>query len=773
MLLPLTRADCWSALQIEELGLDEQVVGIAKGTPYAPYIYYPDHLVQMPTPARKTTFIGWLKILKSLATEPIFRNMYLWLLHAVGTYSDHKAFHFADPRVDPTSSYMVTRLIETRSLGAYYAQKLGDREPVDNILSAMIHGIWGGDVWKLTERRDPFNRALNRYKIPPGFEDWTMIDRGSVDAARFLRKPGEDDVLGREWAGFSHMWFRDGFQTLPRALAAALEKRDNVTIKTASPVVSVRPDGHKNGIFVEDNKGNTGYYDQVVSTLYAGTLASVTKGRLPSLADFPAVTIQAVNLWYPTQKLNHPRAGAGYLIPQTVSHVHNPEKALGVLFDSDRDLLRFRTTAEGRPPNLGTTFTVLLGGHHWDGIPAHQLPTAEQAGELAKAVVARHLGISAKHNAQAIVSTKLCRECIPQHHVDHWPRMERARSELTAKFAGRLSVVGPSYQMPGVFGSITAAYDLTNFLAGLYRGRPWWTGHFPVGPTGLSRFVETNVSVFVRKDDLPLRFPAHIRGTANPTLTQRVTANLRATAADVLRKMYFHRIMQERSQAEEELERETQRRRMERRRQEAEYAQREEEILAGLMDKVRALERTVRGVEDQGRKQTALVEQARAAVMAWTEAQVREQAAYTDDLTAWLVRSYEARDRALTARIDERTAWLFRWYEAKDRAQLRRIDAQTAALLRWCRAKRIVQGLQKQALNHQLKMLDEQLQRVRHTDKARRAVLLVADQRRLEEEKRIAREEWKVDQRKWGLKSSLNRSLNRFKAWTKFKERYG
>lgn len=764
MLLPLPRADCWSALQIEELGLEDQVVGIAKGTPYAPYIYYPDHLVQMPTPGPKTTYIGWLKILKSLATEPIFRNMYLWLLHAVGTYSDSEEFHFVDPRVDPTSKYMTTRLGEpTQSLGAYYARKLGDREPVDNILSAMIHGIWGGDVWKLTERRDPFNRALNRYRIPPGFEDWTMIDRGSVDAARFLRKPGEDDVLGREWAGFSHMWFRDGFQTLPRALAAALEKCDNVTIKTASPVVSVRPNEHKNGIYVEDNKGNKGFYDQVVSTLYAGTLASVTKGRLPSLANFPAVTIQAVNLWYPTQKLNHPRAGAGYLIPQTVSHVHNPEKALGVLFDSDRDLLRFRTAAEGRPPNLGTTFTVLLGGHHWDGIPADQLPTAEQAGELAKAVVARHLGISAKHNAQAIVSTKLCRECIPQHHVDHWPRMERARSELTAKFAGRLSVVGPSYQMPGVFGSITAAYDLTNFLAGLYPERRLWTGHFPVGPTGLSRFVASNVSVFERKDNVPLRFPAHILGRPNPTLTQRVTATLRAKAAEVLRKMYVLRIMRERSQVEEELERETQRRRMERRRQEAEYVQREKEILAALVAKVSALERTVRGVEVELNRQTALVEQTRAAVMGWTEAQVQAQTELIDAQTAWLFPWYEAKSGTLTKRIDEMTAWLFRWYEAKDRAQLTRIDAQTAALLRWCEAKRALQELQKQALKQELKMVREQLKRVRHTDKARRTVLLVADQRRLEEEKRLAREEWKVKKRAWGM--SLK---DRFKAWTEF-----
>ena len=726
--LLLPRADCWSALQIEELGLEDQVVGIAKGTPYAPYIYYPDHLVQMPTPGPKTTYTGWLKILQSLRTEPIFRNMASWLMHAVGTRSRDSLFHFADPRVDPAKNYLEQEELEpTLSLGAYYARRLGDREPVDNLLSAMIHGIWGGDIWKLTSRRDPFGRPFTRYKIPPGFEDWEHILRGSMDAAQLLRKPDEDDVLGREWAGFSHMWFRDGFRTLPRALAAALEKCDNVTIKAAAPVASIRLNGHKKGIFIDDNRG-TGFYDHVVSTLYAGTLASLTHGKLPSLANFPAVTIQVVNLWYPTQRLNHPRTGAGYLIPQTVSHALNPEKALGVLFDSDRDLLRFRTAAEGPPPNLGTTFTVLLGGHHWDGIPADQLPTAKQAGELAKAVVARHLGISAEHNAQAIVSSKLCRECIPQHQTDHWPRMKRARSELGTNFAGRLSVVGPSYQMPGVFGSITAAYDVANFLAGLYPKHRTWTGHFPVGPTGLSRFVDPDISVFVRKADLPLRFPAHILGRPELTLTQRVVARLRPLAVEGLKLLFYFRVIRERKEAEEELQRETERRRMERRRQEAEYVRREQEILAALVAEVRALERTVRGLEDD----------------------VRRQAEFAD---------------ALTARVDALRASLVESSEAKVSLQATRIDALTAWLVRWYEGKASLQATQAEALELEHKMLLEQRRRFGYTDRVRRTALLMAGQRQVEEEKRRAREAWKEEKRNLAVRKSWR---NRFKAWRAF-----
>ena len=138
---------------------------------------------------------------------------------------------------------------EEESLGAYYTRLLGDDAPVDRILSAMIHGIWGGDIWKLTSRRDPFGGALTRFRLQPPFEEWVHLDRGSVDAARSLQRAGHDR-LGYKWAGYSHLWFKDGFHTLTRALAEALEKCDNVTIKTEAPVASVQLNDANNAILV-------------------------------------------------------------------------------------------------------------------------------------------------------------------------------------------------------------------------------------------------------------------------------------------------------------------------------------------------------------------------------------------------------------------------------------------------------------------------------------------------------------------------------------------
>ena len=189
-------------------------------------------------------------MLQTIFTETMFENLPYWILHAVGRrpndgslstmYAQDADLHGLEISGPPRKE---------ESLGAYYTRLLGDDAPVERILSAMIHGIWGGDIWKLTSRRDPFGGAFTRFRLQAPFEDWVHVDRGSVDAARSLEGAGHD-TLGQKWAGYSHLWFKDGFHTLTRALAAALEKCDNVTIKTEAQVASVKLNDAKNAILV-------------------------------------------------------------------------------------------------------------------------------------------------------------------------------------------------------------------------------------------------------------------------------------------------------------------------------------------------------------------------------------------------------------------------------------------------------------------------------------------------------------------------------------------
>lgn len=232
------------------------------------------------------------------------------------------------------------------------------------------------------------------------------------------------------------------------------------------------------------------------------------------------MTIRLVNLWSPTPNLNYRTKGFGYLIPQTVPAEQNPHAALGVIFDSDRthkpDVLPPSEPAHLHPPCRGDTvpgtkFTVMLGGHHWDGIPPHFLPdaAADDAAAVAAAKDTLRIQMGIPPEAWQVTSTKLCVDCIPQHLVGHAKRMEAADAELRRAFAGRLAVAGGSYTAPGVVGSVRAARDVAWQVSGGFR--TWLTldrhselveaepkrgpdgepeeASWTVGETGLARFV--------------------------------------------------------------------------------------------------------------------------------------------------------------------------------------------------------------------------------------------------------------------------------------------
>lgn len=263
-------------------------------------------------------------------------------------------------------------------------------------------------------------------------------------------------------------------------------------------------------------------YEKVVSTIFAKTLAGLTDGQLPSLEQSTAVTIQLVNLWYPVTFANAPHHAFGYLIPQAVGFDQNPECALGVIFDSDREFPPPTRSApevvnRGADTIQGTKLTVMLGGHYWDGIPSDYLPNAAAAAEMAKKAVERHLNLDPSLTAQAVASTKLCRQCLPQHLVGHGKRMAHAHRELEWGFKGRLAVAGQSYTSPGVLGTVRAARDVAMQIGGAWRmdrvekeklGAKIGAetdADLSVGDTGLERFGKYFFTA-VPKIWLPLRF---------------------------------------------------------------------------------------------------------------------------------------------------------------------------------------------------------------------------------------------------------------------------
>ena len=200
---------------------------------------------------------------------------------------------------------------------------------------------------------------------------------------------------------------------------------------------------------ISNTKASTHCYSHVVSTISGKTLNSITKpvNCLSPLSVNPSVTVMVVNLYYSNPELL-PIHGFGYLLPRSLPFDQNPERALGVVFDSDATI--------GQDEIAGTKLTVMLGGHWWNGWD--QYPDEEEGAYMAKAILARHLSIIEEPQA---VRVALQKECIPQYIVGHAARMREASSRLLDNFHGRLRVAGNSYSGVGLNDCIRAAKELT------------------------------------------------------------------------------------------------------------------------------------------------------------------------------------------------------------------------------------------------------------------------------------------------------------------------
>jgi len=168
-----------------------------------------------------------------------------------------------------------------------------------------------------------------------------------------------------------------------------------------------------------------------------------------------------VSLFYPTDPSSPSSSptvppGFGYLIPQSVPFAQNPERALGVIFDSH--------ATKGQDTVPGTKLTVMMGGHWWDDWSAY--PTPSEGLEMAQSVLARHLNITSPPAAHLV---NLSRDCIPQYTIGYESRLRAYAHDITSEFGGRYRVVGNQVNGVGVNDCITGAWNLARGL----RGEGW------------------------------------------------------------------------------------------------------------------------------------------------------------------------------------------------------------------------------------------------------------------------------------------------------------
>jgi len=288
---------------------------------------------------------------------------------------------------------------------------------------------------------------------------------------------------------------------LTDGLARHLLKNGNVTIRTSTAIAALSPAGNQSAVNVQiKGSEKTELYTHAISALPPKQLNLINSASLdrtgspPLLPSIPSVTVMTVTMYFRTPNLHPP--GFGYLIPQAVPFDYNPERALGVVFDtayspgSDdlnvqnwhidnvEHLMQAREhgqlvnvndfawhnmpnkpNAQDDVRNRGTKVTVMLGGHWWDDWPAY--PDEKEGLALARSVLERHLGIVEEPEASQV---NLQSNCIPQYTVGHERRLREGHNNIWRQYKGRLRVAGNWISGVGVNDCLRSAYDVATSM---------------------------------------------------------------------------------------------------------------------------------------------------------------------------------------------------------------------------------------------------------------------------------------------------------------------
>lgn len=347
---------------------------------------------------------------------------------------------------------------DDESVDAFFARRFGDAF-ARTLGSALVHGIYAADSRRLSVRAAfPTLRASERRGN--GSVIWGEVGPaawfGRAAGATDEEDDGEWETGGDpEWdariAAAAVLSFREGMETLVRALVKALRGFPNVALRSDTAVRGIRErDDEAHSVFEVHLVGADEPLKatHVISALPLPVLHSVLATRendaagtatspLPHLLANPHSTVTVLNLVFaapPAPRSLHP-PGFGYLVPrpeQGYSATHAPG-LLGVVFDT--------ASLPEQDDGQFVKMTAMLGGPH---ASSSSSSSSSDSALLASVLplISAQLGGSDPLPAPVHYAVHRNVESIPTYLVGHTARMKELRQALRERWGGRLKVVG-------------------------------------------------------------------------------------------------------------------------------------------------------------------------------------------------------------------------------------------------------------------------------------------------------------------------------------------
>jgi protoporphyrinogen/coproporphyrinogen III oxidase len=197
-------------------------------------VYYPDHLVRMPGPGQDLYSMAW-----GLLTEPVFKGLFSGAI-----------FEYNRPS-RPIN-------LDDESVGSFLERRLGSPDPGNNIVSAVLHGIYAGDIYQLSARS-----LMPKFWYYEGFRGSISNSMYSAMRERSHWIPLRDAALQNEMiqkvdknvlnlmGGASVYTFKEGIGALSESLERSLRANPNVEFKMNEEVSRIEYDGENDGVKVK------------------------------------------------------------------------------------------------------------------------------------------------------------------------------------------------------------------------------------------------------------------------------------------------------------------------------------------------------------------------------------------------------------------------------------------------------------------------------------------------------------------------------------------
>lgn len=358
--------------------------------------------------------------------------------------------------------------IEDESIEHFVSRRL-NKSLSDNLLSALIHGIYAGDVANLSVKsifprlpiwEKKYGSIIIGMVKQIGKKNKNLSET-LIDYQNNISPQSNMDGLSNDFKRRGVFKLRDGLEVLPQALSHYLMNQDNVEIEYNSNIKSISCRD------LEIQTSNATYkYDHIHSTINWNIFQDLIhpSNRKTSI-KIDYVSILLISVYTKRIVIPKEQSGFGFLVPKSNK---NDNCLLGVIYDSDvENNAQAIHSSAPKSEKPFTKLTLMMGGHFYRNKNKISESFILQS---AKKVMRDILKINANDNEfifrnglkdeskilninakDILLSYNFLPECIPQYNVGHEKQKQEVHRLLTQEYSNNITLGGMCFGSgPGV-----------------------------------------------------------------------------------------------------------------------------------------------------------------------------------------------------------------------------------------------------------------------------------------------------------------------------------